>query len=534
MARWASPLAPGLVGIGVFFAGLVLLLSGATPAVHGRLRWLDERLPLAVLELSHLAGAVVGAQLLLLSRGLQRRLRHAWTLGVWLLGAGAAFSLLKGLDWEEALLVCAVLAALLPSRREFYREASLLQEPFEAGWVAAVAIAMLSALGLGLFAYKHVDYSHDLWLQFELAGDASRFLRASAASLGVGAFFAVAHYARPRRVEPAAPMASDLLRARAIVQQAPETYGYLALLGDKSLLFDEAGTAFLMYAREAGSFVAMGDPVGPDPARRDLAWRFRELADRHAAHTVFYEASEAALPVYLDMGLSLQKLGEEALVPLAGFSLEGGEKKGLRSACHRLEREGIRLEIVGADGVPPLMSELRAISDAWLAQKSTREKGFSMGFFDERYLSQLPVALLRRGNAILAFANLWQSGGKKELSVDLMRFRPEAPGGAMDYLFARLMSWGREQGWQSFNLGMAPFSGFEQRPLSPVWNRVATLLFEHGERFYNFQGLRAYKEKFHPIWRPRYLAAPRGFALPFVLANVAALVSRGLKGVVSR
>jgi len=81
---------------------------------------------------------------------------------------------------------------------------------------------------------------------------------------------------------------------------------------------------------------------------------------------------------------------------------------------------------------------------------------------------------------------------------------------------------------------MAPMSGFEPRALAPAWARIGSLLFSHGEHFYNFRGLRRYKEKFQPLWEPRYLAAPGGLALPAVLTNVAALISGGLAGVIAR
>jgi phosphatidylglycerol lysyltransferase len=104
----------------------------------------------------------------------------------------------------------------------------------------------------------------------------------------------------------------------------------------------------------------------------------------------------------------------------------------------------------------------------------------------------------------------------------------------MDYLFTDLMCWGRAQGYQWFNLGMAPLSGFEQRTLAPLWNKVGAFVFRYGDAFYNFQGLRQYKEKFDPLWTTRYLASPGGVALPVILANVASLVSRGLAGVVTK
>jgi phosphatidylglycerol lysyltransferase len=81
---------------------------------------------------------------------------------------------------------------------------------------------------------------------------------------------------------------------------------------------------------------------------------------------------------------------------------------------------------------------------------------------------------------------------------------------------------------------MAPFSGLESRALAPLWSRVGAFMYEHGEHFYNFQGLREYKEKFDPIWAPRYLVSPGGFALPRILTSLAALIGGGIRGVVAK
>src|SRR6185503_19157992 len=134
---------------------------------------------------------------------------------------------------------------------------------------------------LGFFAYKHVDYSHDLWWHFTLFGNAPRFLRASVGVVVATLAVALARLLRSAPPEPSLPAEEELERARAIAEAAPRTYAYLALLGDKELLFSASGKAFLMFGMARRSFVAMGDPVGPDPERVDLAWRFRELADQH-------------------------------------------------------------------------------------------------------------------------------------------------------------------------------------------------------------------------------------------------------------
>jgi phosphatidylglycerol lysyltransferase len=291
-----------------------------------------------------------------------------------------------------------------------------------------------------------------------------------------------------------------------------------------------------MYGVERRSWVALGDPVGPREECRELAWRFREEADRHGGWPVFYLVSPETLPLYLDLGLTLYKLGEQARVDLATFTLDGGDRKSMRRTLKDAEKTGLVFEVVPRERVDAILPDLRRVSDEWLAEKSTREKGFSLGRFDESYLRRFPVAVVRSGagGEISAFANLWLGAGKEELSVDLMRHGASAPRGAMDLIFLHLMQWGKSEGFRWFDLGMAPLSGFEQRAHAPRWHRVGALVFRHGEHFYNFQGLRQYKEKFDPVWEPRYLASPGGLAMPRILANVAALISGGLRGVVAR
>jgi phosphatidylglycerol lysyltransferase len=246
---------------------------------------------------------------------------------------------------------------------------------------------------------------------------------------------------------------------------------------------------------------------------------------------VFYEVTPKHLHRYADFGLSFVKLGEEAKVDLAAFTLEGGHAAKFRQALRRLERERGTFRTVDPSGVPAIMPELRAVSDEWLAGKSAAEKGFSLGYFDESYLLRFPVAVIERDNRIEAFANVWPGARGGELSIDLMRHRREAPNGVMEALFVHLMLWGKQQGYRWFALGMAPLSGFAQSPVASLWNRIGAFVYEHGESLYNFQGLRAYKEKFNPVWEPRYLACPGGLRLPRVLADVSALVAGGYRGI---
>jgi len=199
-----------------------------------------------------------------------------------------------------------------------------------------------------------------------------------------------------------------------------------------------------------------------------------------------------------------------------------------------LARDGLRMQIVPADEVAPLLPRLKKISDAWMLDKRVREKRFSLGAFDPRYLVRTPMAVVWQNDEIVAFANMFLNETKQEASLDLMRFLPDGPAGIMDYLFVELMQWSREEGYEWFNLGMAPLAGLQNRRQAPLWNRFGALVFGRGERFYNFRGLHRYKDKFDPEWEARYMAVPGGIALPMILANVASLISGGLSGVVRR
>ncbi len=533
LLRNLSPVIPSVFAVSTMVGGAILLFSGATPPAHNRITLLQGLVPLPMVELSHFLASLVGVALLFLGRGLQRRLDAAYWLTVLLLAAGAVLSLLKGLDFEEAAVLGMMLAALLPCRREFQRHSSLFAPRFGLGWVGAIAVIAASTAWLLVFAHRHVEYSSELWWQFAFSEGAPRALRAS---VGAGVLLAGLSLARLLRPATAIPDSGppDWDRIAEAEKCSGSTAALLAYLGDKRFLFHETRPAFIMYGLSGGCAVAMGDPVGDPAAARDLVWDFRDLCDRTGLMTVFYQVRPETLHLYADIGLSLGKFGEEAMVDLHTWSLDGASHRNERNLLHRMERDSVTFEIKERDNVPAILGELRQVSDQWLEEKKSREKAFSLGYFDETYLCRCRQAVLRRDGRIVAFANILESGDGTELSVDLMRHRTDAPEGAMEALFLHLIGWGAQHGFARFNLGMAPLSGIEGGQTAPLWNRFASMLYEHGGRFYNFQGLRLYKDKFHPQWEPRYIASPGGISMAQVLAGIAALVNRGVSGAVMR
>ena len=532
---FASGLAAPVLSLLVFIGGVVLLFSGVTPSIDSRLDDLGFMIPDQLINASHFAASVVGVLCLLLANGLWRRLSAAWALTLLLLISGALFSLLKGFDWEEAIILSVIALLLAIFRPAFYRPSRLMTQPFAPTCLLASICVVATSVWLLLFAYQDVPYSNRLWWQFALDADAPRGLRAA---LGSSLLLLVVILAWLLRAKPplvALPNTADLLQAQDIVRRSSQPDGGLALSGDKALLFHSTGNAFLMYARRGRSLVALFDPIGSSgAARAELIWQFRDLCDLYHTRPVFYQVRPENLPLYMDIGLTAVKLGEEARVDLRSFALDTKckEMKELRYTLSRGQRDGLVLEFYPAGQAP--LDELKIISDAWLEGKQVREKGFSLGRFTAAYLGHFPIAVVRHAGRAVAFANLLETDTKELASLDLMRVHPDSPNLTMEFLMLGLILEYQRRGYGQFSLGMVPLSGLQPRRGAPLSQRLGALVFQRGESFYNFQGLRRFKEKFQPKWEPRYLAVPTGLDPLVAMADTAALIAGGLTGLVKR
>lgn len=531
----AAELSPLFLSVATFTVGLMLLLSGVTPSTDEATELLALRIPLVFVEGAHFLGSIAGLGLLFVARGLLLRLDAAWWAALVLAGISFIFALPKGVAVGEMLALATLLLLLIAGRQEFDRRASLFAQPLSLDWMLTVGAALGAVIWVMFFVYRDVEYSSDLWWQFAFDAQAPRSLRAtlSVVLLAFGYSLWLAFRPASGRADAATP--ADLDRAETIIRKQPRADAMLALIGDKSFLFSDSGKAFLMYGKRGRTWAALYDPVGPEQEWPELIWRFVELAHEHGGRACFYQAGSRNLALYVDVGMSAYKLGEYAFVPLKDFSLQGSRRAHLRQAVNKGEqREGLRFEVLPAEAVPALLPELRAVSDAWLAQHATREKSFSLGAFEPDYLGRTPVAVARKDGQLLAFANLMTTETKTEATIDLMRYTPEAPRGVMDYLFTKLMLHCQAEGYEKFGLGMAPMSGMSEHRNAPNWQRLGRLIYRHGEQFYNFQGLRAFKEKFDPDWEPRYLCAEGGLKPLLAFTDIAALVSGGIKGVLAK
>ena len=533
-ANAAAPWTAAILTLGI---GVLLLTSGARPSIPTRFRLLLDFEPAILIEISHFISSVVGLILVMLAFGLRARLGGAWAATIITLLVGAPLSLVKGFVWEETVAMVALAALLAPFGHAFPRHARLNRMEITPGWLASAACLVAGAGMIGYWSFQNADYGDMPWWQVMADEDAARSLRAWAgAALGllvIGVWRLLASAAKPPIVGEEDP---EFERVKAILARAEVSRpnSNLALLGDKRFLFSASGESFLMFGVRGRSWIALGPPVGRRDEQLELLWRFRELADANAARPGVYGLEAEDLPDIVELGFAIQKLGEAAEASLEDFSIEGTKRGNLRRAWRQAGEQGASFEVVPPEAVADLLPDLKRISDAWLEKHAGGEKGFSLGGFYPAYVQQFPVALVRWQGRIIAFATLWPTASRGAYSIDLMRYVEEGPRRIMDYLFVELINWGKAQGYGAFDFGMAPLSGLDDRPLAPMLSRVGRLIFDRGEEIYNFQGVRGYKDKYDPHWQPRYIAAPRKWAIPLLLADVGLLASGGVANLAKR
>lgn len=520
--------------------GIVNLLSAATPALAERVALLERFSPLAVRHGGHLTAALSGFALLLLASGLWRRKRLAWALTLGVLVVSAVSHLVKGLDYEEALLAGGLALWLILRRAEFHARSDP-PSVRQGVWTLIAAFAFTLTYGTAGFYFmeRHFTARFDffpalrqtvvMFVQFYDPGlepltPFGRYFADSIYIVGAVTFgYALLMLLRPVLVRAPAS-AAERARARAIV----EAYGRsslaaFTLLEDKSYWFSPGGSVVAYVARGRAA-VTLGDPIGPAEDFAAAVAGFKAFCAQNDWLPAFYQVLPEGLPVYQAAGFDALCVGDEAVVDLAEFSLEGKEGKKLRKMLHHMEDFGYRTELHSPPIPADLLEQLRETSDEWLDLVHGTEKRFSLGWFYDAYIQACPImAVHDAGGNVLAFANLLSEYRRNEATIDMMRHRPDLPDGVMEFLFLALFQWAQSQGYATFNLGLSSLTGVGEQPTDPALERGLHYIYEHVNQFYNFQGLHAFKEKFHPHWEPRYLIYPGPASLlPVALAMIRA------------
>ncbi|MCA9280944.1 MAG: lysylphosphatidylglycerol synthetase family protein [Phycisphaerales bacterium] len=499
-----------LVAGAVMLNSVLLLLSAATPAVRDRLHAVARIVPLGAIEASHAMATVTAVIMLFLVRGLFRGYRSAYIFTMVMLGASAIAHPLKGGDYEEAFASIVLMTLLFGVRKAFVRKGRV-----PIGWELTLGVA-LGALAMflvvGFTAFERIPYSQDLWVRVAEHAEASRFLRASIL-FGAISLAAIARQAmRPVSLR-VTPSELEIQRAEAFARRHAESADPLLVGGaDKGVWFCESQSGqtigMMLFQRLGDKLIVFKDPViasGADP--REVINGFLAFAESIDVDVIFSMVSTEWMGRLHDFGFHFLKVSQEAIVPLAGFSLQGGKNSGFRRTIREVEKAGIRFEVLEPPFSGEFIDQLREVSDSWLAAKGGREMQFSACCFSPRYLQRNPVGIARDATGrVVAFVNMLITRPGGPATLDYMRYAPDVIDNLMDYVIILTIQHAAGMGATSFSLGGAALSDVGTQRHSRLAERLLNLFSRRAERVYNYQGLLRYKTKFHPEWAPRYLA----------------------------
>jgi phosphatidylglycerol lysyltransferase len=536
--RWQRRLLAGAVGLNA----AILLASSATPVAVARLEPLIPYVPAGAIEASHAVAVVAAVIMLFLVRGLLRGYRSAFMVTAATLFASVVAHVLKGGDYEESVFSLAMFVLLLGARRSFTRRGRV-----PIGWELTLAGALGSLaffLLVGLTAFTAVPYARQLWPDVLDDPDVARFFRGAVLVGCVGLIFLLRESLTPHKTVALATR-EEIAQAVAIIERRSARAAPLNLAcGDKGVWFwrrmDDRTRApasppgsppdgVVIYQRRHRKMIVLGDPIVEERYAPDLVEELHLAAHDEDLVLVFYQISGRWMQHLHDFGYSFFKLGEEAIVPLEDFTLDGRGAQGYRKTLRRLESRGYTFNMLHPPFTEALVNEARRVSDAWLAHRRIQEMQFSLGYFSPAYLQRFPLAVVRDGSGrMVAFVNLLavrgggpsvgripgaaqrsgEPGARGEVTFDLMRYLPDIDS-LMDFIVINMMRWGADHGYAALNLGMSPLHDVGEYRKASIPERLARLLYEHGERIYNYRGLHAFKSKFRPVWEPRFLAYQR-------------------------
>jgi phosphatidylglycerol lysyltransferase len=526
-----------------FGSGLLNLYSVIGPTEPADMHRLERVFSLDFIHASRYAALLIGFALVAVSFNLLKRKRRAWMIALALCFLSFVFHLTKGLDYEEASVSGLVVIALFLNRR-IYRVRSRTPElriSFIQLAIVTGVVLIYGILGFWLLEPRHfgVNFHVDDAIRSTFTvmtfGDAgivpqTRYAHWYLRSLHFTTF-ALLGYVAWVLFQPTLYRLARRPHDVELANRIREKYGrssldYFKTWPDKTIFISSSGRSFLAYGVALGFAVVLGDPVGPADDFEETIREFSELCLENGWRVAFHQTDPEFLPMYNNAGYRKLKIGDDAVVDLQQFSLQGKERRRLRSKVTELDKIGIHVEWIEPPITDRVLREAGEVSNEWIKIPGRRERKFTLGWFDNDYIRQTPLLVVRDGSGkMLAFLNFIRSYRPREGLSDLMRRRSDTPNGIMDYLFIKSFLELKARGFERCNLGMAPMSGFQESENPSLQERAIHTFFQRWERIFSFKGLRFYKAKFATTWEPRYVIYRNAMDLPrmaLALAKVSA------------
>ncbi len=521
--------------------GVVNIASAITPAIPERLRAIESILPVGVVYASNFAVLVVGLTLCLLSVYLLMGRRNAWKLAVLLASLSLIGHLTKAIDYEEALVALFTLFVLTITRQYYHVRQDIAFQQQHWGRIAVVFAAVLLYGMVGFYFLQPHHFGKDFTLirSFEalmktlfLFDDRSlmpltpfgRYFIYSIDAAGAALIAYTIYMIFRAANRPVVTLAADRLAAQALIAQYGQSgLDFFKIYPDKQLFFNQSRDCFLAYRIAHHYAVVLEDPVGPPSKITDTLMAFSDYCTHVGLRSFFYRVPENSLPWYAPLQRRKLLIGQEALLDLSTFTLQGGERKALRNAISKTEKTGYQVKVYEPPLSTGLLQKLQQVSDEWLGGR--HEIVFTQGRFHADELRQETVLTVEDAEGrVVAFANMIPHAQGSQGSYDMMRKTEDAPNGTLDYLMVKAFEYLKSQGYRQVNMGLAPMAVPEAT--HNVTERAIHFASENLKALTRFKGLYAYKNKYHPRWENRYLLYENTYDLlqfPKVLQKVSQL-----------
>ncbi|MFQ7801701.1 MAG: bifunctional lysylphosphatidylglycerol flippase/synthetase MprF [Coprobacillus cateniformis] len=493
---------------GLRLFGFFLIVSAIVPQELGHLPLLRELTPSTGQFVFQLPSIVLGVLFFLLARLVKRRLKFTLTLATVLGLVSLVYLNIGSFSLPSSLFLVVLLFLVWWNKDTFVRRHYIYawedcyKDISYIGGSFFLTLVLLGHLNPHhVFKLKHLSHLVTHWIHF----------------LGLSLILVILYVLVLResnKIKENFGEVFDKQRYQDFIATIPNLNldAALAFLGDKYLYWyqeDGQDKVVFQFAIENNKCVVMSDPLAHSGYLEKGLSQFLAEAEDANISVIFYEVNQETTLLLHEYGYDFMKFGETAQVSLDEFTTEGKHGKKFRTVVNKLENKGYQFQVLQPPFDKKMLNTLKEISDSWLDGR--QEKGFSLGYFDEKYIQLAPIALVSdEEDNIQAFVTFLASNGPNEASIDLMRYDLKtAPNGIMDYLFVKLLLHFKEEGVTFFDLGMAPLSNVGTEKHSFLQEKVAYLIYAFTNRFYSFSGLRQYKQKFNPIWSTRYVAYPR-------------------------
>lgn len=525
----------------IFALGIVNIISVLSPGVPEKLQVLRDYLFFDVVNFSNGFVLITGILLLFTAAFMLRGLRMSWWFAVILTLFSVVGHITKGINYTEASVAAIVFFILLSTKKDYFVKTNprVRTMGIQTALLTIAAVLLYGIAGFYLLDKKHfqIDFSilqsvKYTLLNFSLLGSTDLVPRDQFAldflyTIRISGFASIAFLVfsliRPY-IFRNNPLPEEMEKAEKILRQyGKSALDYFKLYYDKQIFLSSDSRSFISY-KVAGNFaVALEDPVAPDgDAMKKILMEFRRFCYENGLKEIYYRVPQESLDIYYDLSKKSLFLGQEGVVDLSVFTLEGGDRKSIRNALNKITEQGYTTHIHTPPIKDGLIQKLRAVSDDWLKTTGRKEITFSQGVFSEKEIKQQTVITVENSEEkIIAFINLIPDFGRNEGTYDLMRKTADAPNGIMDYLLVELFKYFRSQGIKYVNIGMAPLSGLDEP--QKLTERSMKFAYEKIRSFSHYKGQREYKDKFRPEWYNKYLIYDNDYDLlsvPAVLRRI--------------